>query len=108
MVQKPKKKLNFKSVISGMKLTLWSMWTWPMPKDATRFKTICMNLYQDLCIIMAICLEAPLIYAIINNINNFALFVELFLQQAAVVHAICNIMFHKANYHHIQVLNISI
>lgn len=110
MVQKSKKskKLNFKQVISSVKLSLWITWSWPMPKDATKFKITCMKLYHNLCIIWAICLEAPMIYAIANHINDFALFIELVVQQAPIIHAICNIIFHKVNYHHIQVLNINI
>jgi len=101
-------KLNFKKVIFGVKLSLWITWSWPMPKDATKFKITCMKLYQNLCIILAICMETSMIYTIVNHINDFAIFVELVVQQAPILHAICNFIFHKVNYHHIQVLNINI
>ncbi|KYN38569.1 Odorant receptor Or2 [Trachymyrmex septentrionalis] len=104
MLQKSKKseKLNFKKVISGVKLSLWITWSWPMPKDTTKFKITCMKLYQNLCIILAISLEASLIYTTTIHINDFAMFVELVVQQAPILHAICNFIFHKVNYHHIQ------
>jgi len=107
MVPKPKKKWNYKKVISGVKLSLWPVWSWPMPKDASRFKITCMNLYQYLCIILLIGMEAPLMYTV-TILDDFAIFIAAVLEQAAFIHGIFNIIFYKANYHHIQVLDINI
>ncbi|XP_011694481.1 PREDICTED: uncharacterized protein LOC105453899 [Wasmannia auropunctata] len=95
-------KLSYKKVISGVKLSLWIVWTWPMPKDTARFKIVCMKLYHCLCVILAIGLEVPIIYAIVNNIDDFSFFIDLILQQSPIVHAIFNFIFYNTNYHHIQ------
>jgi len=108
MVSKPKKKWSFKKVISGVKLSLWLVWSWPMPKDTSRFKITCMNLYQYLCMILTLGVEVPVMYAAIIHLDDFATFVKAILEQAAFVHTMFNIIFYKANYNHIQVLNINI
>jgi len=108
MLPKPKKKWSFKKVISGVKLSLWPVWSWPLPKDSSRFKITYMKLYQYLCIILTIGVEAPLIYTVINHLDDFTIFIEAILEQAAIIHGIFNIIFHKANYHHIQVFNINL
>jgi len=108
MLSKSKKKWSFKKVISGVKLSLWPVWSWPMPKHTSRFKIICMNLYQYLCMILTIGVEVPLMYTVINHFDDFNIFIEAILEQATIIHGIFNIIFHKANYHHIQVLNINI
>jgi len=106
MIPKSKKKWSFKQVIFGVKLSLWLVWSWPMPKDTSRFKITCMNLYQYLCMILTIGVEVSLIYATIH-LDDFATFIRAILEQAAFVHTIFNIIFYKANYDHIQVLNIN-
>jgi len=108
MVPKPKKKWNFKQVIFGMKLSLCPVWSWPMPKDTSRFKITCMNLYQYLCMILTLGVEISLMYTVINHLDDFATFIAAILEQASLIHCIFNIIFHKANYHHIQVFNINI
>jgi len=107
MIPKPKKKWSFKKVISGVKLSLWLVWCWPMPKDTSRFKITCMNLYQYLCMILTIGVEISVMYTATIHLDDFATFIKAILEQAAFVHTIFNIIFYKANYNHIQVLNIN-
>jgi len=107
MLSKSKKNWSFKKVISSVKLSLWLVWSWPMPKDTSKFKITRMNLYQYLCMILTIG-ETPLMYTVKNHFDDFTIFIEAILEQAAIIHGIFNIIFHKTNYHHIQVLNINI
>jgi len=55
--------------------------------------------------ILTIGVEIPLMYTVINHLDNFTTFIEAVLEQAAIIHGIFNIIFHKANYHHIQVIS---
>jgi len=101
-----RRKVTLKEVISVVKLSLFLIWSWPEPHNATKLKMLCMKLHHYLGIIIVIGLQVPLIYGITNNLDNPAVLTEQILMLSSVIHAMFNFIVHIINYHHIQVINI--
>ncbi|XP_072766237.1 odorant receptor 13a-like [Anoplolepis gracilipes] len=101
-------KLMLKKAIFAVKLSLFPICCWPLSKDATKLRMICVELYHYLCIILAICLKLSLIYAIINHLDDFIILVELILFLSSVIHSIGNFIFHKINRHRIQYITFEV
>ncbi|XP_071565722.1 uncharacterized protein [Temnothorax nylanderi] len=53
-----RKKVMLEEVISVVKLSLFPVWCWPLPRDATPFKVLCMKLHHCLSIIIEIVLAS--------------------------------------------------
>ncbi|KAF3054645.1 Odorant receptor 259 [Nylanderia fulva] len=86
--------LMLKKIIFVLKLSLFPVLCWPLPKDATRFKITCVQLYHLLLIISAIIAEISMIYTIYNNYNDIVLLVEIILYLSCTVHSTENYIFH--------------
>lgn len=97
-------KSMLKRIIFIIKLALLPVLGWPLSKDATRLKTICVQLYHYLGIILAICSQVSLIYTIINRFDDFILLVVLILFLSSITHSIGNFIFHRIYRQRIQVI----
>jgi len=101
-----RKKVMLKEVISAVKLSVFPIWCWPLPQDATKFKMFCMTLYHCLSIIVTTGLKLPLIYGITNHLDDPPVLVNQILILSSIIHTTFNFIFHITHYHHIQVINI--
>ncbi|XP_018305418.1 uncharacterized protein [Mycetomoellerius zeteki] len=97
-----RRKVTLKEVISVVKLSLFPIWSWPEPHNATKLKMFCVKLHHCLGIIVVISLQIPLMYGIINNLDEPTTLTKQVLMLSSVVHAMFNFIFHTVNYHHIQ------
>ncbi|EGI65844.1 hypothetical protein G5I_05657 [Acromyrmex echinatior] len=97
-----RRKVTLKEVISIVKLSLFLVWSWPEPHNATKLKMFCVKLHHYLGIIIVIGLQVPLIYGITNNLDNPVVLTKQVLMLSSVVHAMFNFIVHIINYHHIQ------
>ena len=100
-----RRKVMLEEVISVVKLSLFPIWCWPQPQDATQFKMLCVKLHHCLCIIITIGLAAPMIYAIKNHFDEPEIFVNLIPVTSGLIHTTLNFIVHMINHHHIQVIN---
>jgi len=94
-----------KEVISVVKLSLFPVWCWPLPQDATKFKIFCVKLHHYLSIILGLGLVVPLIYCITNYFDDPVALVNQILVLSSTSHAIANFIFEIVNYHRIQANN---
>jgi len=101
-----RRRVTIKEIIIVVRLCMLSIWCWPLPKNATRFKTSCMKLYHCWCVIMEICLVLPLMYSLLNHFDDPVFLVKLLVLTSGSFHVISNFIFYQVNYHHIQVINI--
>jgi len=65
-----------------------------------------MKLYHYWCIIIAICLGAPLLYGASRHLDDPAYLAHLLVMSSSSFHVTSNLIFYEINYHHIQVINI--
>ncbi|XP_011860053.1 PREDICTED: uncharacterized protein LOC105557415 isoform X2 [Vollenhovia emeryi] len=96
------RKVMIEEVFSVVKLSLFPCWSWPLPKDATKFQLLSVKLYYCLCIIVEISLIPPLIYGIKNNLDDPTTLVQQVLVMSSLLHTISNFIFYMINYHRIQ------
>ncbi|XP_071565664.1 uncharacterized protein [Temnothorax nylanderi] len=97
-----RRKVMLEEVISVVKLSLFPIWCWPQPQDATQFKLFCVKLYYCLSIIIQIGLVAPLIYTITKHLDEPEILVQLIVMTSSSIHGSFNFFFHMVNHHHIQ------
>ncbi|KYN38571.1 hypothetical protein ALC56_07054 [Trachymyrmex septentrionalis] len=96
------RKVTLKEVISVVKLSLFLVWGWPEPHNATKLKMFCVKLHHYLGIIIVIGLQVPLIYGITNNLDNPTVLTKQVLMLSSVIQAMLNFIIHIINYRHIQ------
>ncbi|EFN86261.1 hypothetical protein EAI_15345 [Harpegnathos saltator] len=61
-------KVTLKKVIAIVKLSLFLIWFWPLPKNASTGKMLCMKLYQLISMIFIVTGMASMLYAVVNNL----------------------------------------
>ncbi|XP_077271023.1 uncharacterized protein LOC143902199 isoform X1 [Temnothorax americanus] len=97
-----RRKVMLEEVILVVKLSLFPVWSWPQPQDATQFKLFCVKLHHCLCIIIKLALTLSLIYTITNHFDDPEILVNLAVLTSALIHGSFNFFFHMVNHHHIQ------
>ncbi|XP_011863392.1 PREDICTED: uncharacterized protein LOC105559592 [Vollenhovia emeryi] len=97
-----RRKVLLTEVIYAVKLSVSPIGCWPLPQDATKFKIFCLKLYHYFCIVMTVCLAAPMTYAVIYSLNDPLNIVQITSITSGLYHTMCNFFFYKINYHRIQ------
>ncbi|XP_077271031.1 odorant receptor 4-like isoform X1 [Temnothorax americanus] len=97
-----RRKVMLDEVISVVKLSLFPIWCWPLPQDATPFKMLCMKLYHCLSIILEIAFVSSVIYTITIHLDEPEIFVQLIPLTSGLIHTSLNFIFYIVNHHHIQ------
>ncbi|XP_025153866.1 uncharacterized protein LOC112588376 [Harpegnathos saltator] len=101
-------KVTLKKVIAIVKLSLFLIWFWPLPKNASTGKMLCMKLYQLISMIFIVTGMASMLYAVVNNLYDLNLFVKSVLGVFPCIHIIWNILCHVIIYRRLQVTNMDI
>ncbi|XP_024873155.1 uncharacterized protein LOC112455444, partial [Temnothorax curvispinosus] len=97
-----RRKVMLEEVISVVKLSLFPVWSWPQPQDATQFKLFCVKLHHCLCIIIKLAFILSMIYTITNHFDDPEIFVQLIPITSGLIHTSLNLIFYTVNHHHIQ------
>ncbi|KAF3054646.1 Odorant receptor 286 [Nylanderia fulva] len=95
-------KLMLRKFIFIIKLSLFPALAWPLSKDVTRLKKICVQLYHYLGIILAISVQVSLVHNIVNHFDDVVLLVVLILFLSGVTHSLANFIFHRIYSQRIQ------
>ncbi|KAL0105542.1 hypothetical protein PUN28_016904 [Cardiocondyla obscurior] len=98
-----RRKVTLKEVISVVKLSIFLIQGWPLPKNATKLRVCCLKLYYCLCVITIMCLCISLIYSATNHLDNLLFLTNLSVMISGTFHANINFIFNNIYRHYIQV-----
>lgn len=100
-------KVTLKKAIAIMKLSLFVIWFWPLPLGTSKYKILCVKLYQYICILMTIGVISSVIYGLVKNKNTNDLdgFMRSLFSLVTCSHVIGNILCHLIIYQRLQVFN---
>lgn len=101
-------KVTLKKVITVVKLSLFVIWFWPLPQNASKRKLLCMKLYQFVSMILTIAVIASVLYALVKNLDDPNLVIKSALSLFPCSHVIWNILCHVFIYQRLQVTNVNI
>lgn len=99
------KKITLRKTIAIVKLSLFVIWFWPLPQDASKRKVLCMKLYQYISILLTIAVLASMTYALVKNLDDPELIIKSSLGLFPTSHVIWNILCHIVTYERLQVIN---
>ncbi|XP_018313755.1 uncharacterized protein [Mycetomoellerius zeteki] len=97
-------KVTLKKAIAIMKLSLFVIWFWPLPLGTSKYKILCVKLYQYICILMTIGVISSVIYGLVKNKNTNDLdgFMRSLFSLVTCSHVIGNILCHLIIYQRLQ------
>ncbi|XP_029660141.1 odorant receptor 67c-like [Formica exsecta] len=103
--------MMLKKIFFFVKLSLFPVLCWPQSKDATRLRMTCVKLYQYFCIILAICLQLPVIYTMTNHLDDFLVLVDLIIGMSAnhvlLLYSFISIMYNYLQYVTFEMIDFS-
>ncbi|XP_011343354.1 odorant receptor 13a isoform X2 [Ooceraea biroi] len=102
MVMCVRKRVTLKQVISIVKLSVLFIWFWPLPQSSSKWKVLSMKLYQYSSILFAITVMAPMLYSVMNNLDDSNHIIKSLFALFPCCHVIWNILCHIVIYQQLQ------
>ncbi|GAB1868677.1 Odorant receptor [Camponotus japonicus] len=96
------KKITLRKTIAIVKLSLFVIWFWPLPQDASKRKVLCMKLYQYITLLLMIAVLASMVYALLKNLDDLELVVKSSLGIFPCSHVIWSILCRIVIYQRLQ------
>lgn len=103
-----RKKLTLEKVIDVVKLSLFLCSCWPLPKNATKFKTTCVTLYQYLTLLLNLCFTLTLFNTVRNHLDDPIIIAKALLFMIATSYVVSTVIAYRTNHHRLQVINTNI
>lgn len=100
--------LTLKKVIAGVKLSVLLTCCWPLPKNATKFKVVCVRVYQYICAILALGLILSLGNTIRKHFDDPLMIAESITFMCPTSHIIFTTLGCHVNAYRLQVISVYI